>query len=139
MRLGMMVSIKFVMFLAVGLAPVTQAEHRWIEVARTPFITVEVDTATVTAHGGTLSIWERLHIPAHRLRKSGKISDRAVARVELRCWGATSRTVVVLSYNAASLVEVDNLDDARFAPIAPNSTQEAVYRYVCPRYPHGPR
>ena len=35
-RRGMIAPIKLVMFLAVGVAPVTQAEHRWIEVARAP-------------------------------------------------------------------------------------------------------
>ncbi len=131
--------IELVMLFSIGLSSAAQTEHRWVQVARTPEVTVEVDTATVVTDGGTLRLWERFHVPSHRLKKSGKISDRAVARVELRCWGATSRTVTVLSYNAGSLLEVDDLDDSKFTPIVPNSTQEAVYRYICPRYPRGPR
>ena len=122
-----------------GLIPsVIQTHHRWVEIVHTPAIRVEVDTASISRMGGFLGVWERVHTASHRLAGSRSTTDRAIVRVEISCLGAEIRTVSAIFYNASEIVQFEDYDSARFAPVRRNSSDEAVYRYVCLRHAAGP-
>lgn len=117
-----------------------QLTHHWTKLAYAPGVVVEADTSSVLRVRGFLYIWERLTVRSKYPRQSPQAhSQVVVARVELQCIGAESRTLAVITYQDDSTLKFDNFDNRRFSHILPNSPDETLFRYFCPRYANGPR